>query len=299
MAKSRQPFTHLPVGPWPRGMVNTVREDRTPVAGLMDAVNVNIRRDGTAYSQPEWESAFAGEMARDLFKHAGRVFCVLGSDLVELDSGGATPLMSDTGPVNWTVLNDLPVFCTRESVYQINDAVIEQVSGVVVDDQDLDDVLVPLPGGQWVDYWNGRLLVARGHSLLFSQPLRFGAHNPLTDYIRFPTKIEWMAPLERGIYVGLRGSVQFLGGETPAELRQIRVASESAPGMGMTVSSEFVDDQVATAPHVAVFFTSSGFTIGLPDGRVVYPQKTLLRDLPLFRGKLIQEGSRIFAIRGL
>ena len=297
MAKSG--FSHIPVGPWPTGMVLTLRQDRIPMTGLSEAVNVNIRRDGTVYSRPAWDSVLSGSRGHDLFRHADRTFCVLDGDLVELDPDGATTLMADVERVNWTVLNDEPVFCTRAAVYRIDGPNVAQISGVSIDEFDLDDVMQPLPGGQWVEYWNGRLVVANGAQLVFSEPLRFGAYNPLTGYIQYPSRIEWVAALEGGIYVGLRDKVMFLAGSSLSELSQIEVAGKSAPGMALVVSSELISQEVAAGPRVAVFFTSTGFAVGQANGQVIYPQQETMRDLPLFRGKLVQDGSRIFAVRGL
>lgn len=290
-------FTHLPLGPWPKGLANTLRSTEYPDDVLKDAVNVNIRRDGTAVTRLSWEQVLPGE-AHSLHRHDGRVFAVVDNDLGELDDSGFTALMAGTGRVNWTELNGNAVFATSEAVYEIDGSAVQIVSGLDRDELDLDDELVPLPGGQWVDYWNGRLIVARGASLLFSEPLRYGAHNPMTGYVRFSTRVEWVAPLEDGIYVGLRGSVVFLQGNTPSQLSQTRVAQGSSPGMALTIAGEHLSQELAATPRVAVFFTPSGFTLGLPNGRVVYPQNDAVRNLPLFRGKLLESGGRLYAVRG-
>ena len=289
-------FTHLPLGPWPKGMANTLRKTEYPLDVLADAVNVDIRIDGTAVTRVDWEQVLPGD-AHSFFRHEDRAYAVIDGDLCELDDSGAAVLMSSTGRINWTVLNGKPVFATSQSVYEI-EGTVREVSGVTPDDLDMDDELIPLPGGQWVDYWNGRLVVARGSSLLFSEPLRYGAHNPMTGYVRFASRVEWVAPLEGGIYVGLRGSVVFLQGNTPSQLTQKTVAQGSAPGMAITVTGEHLSQELAATPRVAVFFTPSGFTVGLPTGRVVYPQNNAVRNLPLFRGKLLQGGGRIYAVRG-
>ena len=293
----RGEFNHIPLGPWPKGMANTLRSTEYPADALLDAVNVNIRRDGTAVTRLDWEQVLPGN-AHSFFRHEGRAFAVVDGDLCELDPAGATTLMAGAGPVNWTVLNGKPVFATSQSVFEIDGTLVSEVSGVDIDDLDMDDELIPLPGGQWVEYWNGRLVVARGASLLFSEPLRYGAHNPMTGYVRFPKRVEWVAPLEDGIYVGLRGSVVFLQGNTPSQLTQKTVAQGSAPGMAITVTGEHLSQELAATPRVAVFFTPSGFTVGLPNGRVVYPQNNAVRNLPLFRGRLLQSGGRIYAVRG-
>jgi len=293
----RGDFTHVPLGPWPKGMANVLRATEYPSDALQDAVNVNIRRDGTAVTRIDWEQVLPGN-AHSFFRHADRAFAVIDGDLCELDENGATTLRGGTGGVDWTVLNNKPVFATSQAVYQIDGSSVTEVSGVDVDDMDIDDELMPLPGGQWVEYWNGRLIVARGASLLFSEPLRYGAHNPMTGYVRFPTRIEWVAPLEGGIYAGLRGSVVFLQGNTPSQLQQTTVAQGSAPGMAITMTGEALSQELAATPRVAVFFTTSGFTLGLPNGRVVYPQNNAVRNLPLFRGRLHEIGGRIYAVRG-
>lgn len=298
------PFSHYPIGPWPLGLVNRLRATEIPDAALYDAVNTNVREDGSLLSRISWEPALQADNCHSLFGHGDRTFCVVDGAVSELDPDGATTL-SD-GPVSpqvgdaihWTVLNNEPVFATGQAVYRVDGRGIYPLEGDTRDDQDMDDVLIPLPGGQWVDYWNGRLIVARGTSLLFSEPLRYGAHNPVTGYIRLPARIEWVAPLETGIFVGLNGPVLFLAGSTPTDLRQTQVAQGSAPGMALTMSGENLSQEVAATPRVAVFFTRSGFTIGMPDGSVVYPQQRALRDLPLFRGKLYVDKGRIYAIRG-
>ena len=294
MAKS--PFSHENLGPWPRGMVIKDRRTEVPLDGLWDALNVDVRDDGTVATRPEWTQAMAASDCHSLFTLGGRVWGVVDGDLSELDDTGATALMAVDGPISWTSLNDEPVFATRQEVYRIRDQAVELLSDGSRDEQDMDDVLVPLPGGQWVDYWNGRLIVARGSSLLFSEPLRYGAHNPMTGYLRFGQRVEWVAPLESGIFVGLPDRVLFLEGSTPEQLAQRQVAGRSAPGMATVVHNELLG---GSGPYrVALFFTQKGFAVGAPDGSVAYPQAETMSGLPLHRGKLVVDGSRIYAVRG-
>lgn len=298
------PFTHVPIGPWPLGIVNRLRSTELPDGALYDAVNVDVREDGSLLTRLKWNLTLSSAGCHSLFTHGARTFAVIDGVVSELDSEGATPLAAGTlSPavnerIDWTVLNNKPVFVTSQSVYEVDGLGLYPLSGADRDDQDMDDVLVPLPGGQWVEYWNGQLVVARGTSLLFSEPLRYGAHNPVSGYIRLASRIEWVAPLETGIFVGLDGPVLFLAGRTPTDLRQTQVAQGSAPGMALTMSGENLSQELAAAPRVAVFFTGSGFTIGMPDGSVVYPQQRALRDLPLVRGKLHLTKGRIYATRG-
>lgn len=296
-------FTMLPLGPWPLGMANAMRDTETPPDALRDALNVNIRRDGTAVTRVTWDQVLA-EPSSSLFTHEGIAYAVIGGDLCRLDEAGATVILPNSGPVAWDVLNGDPLFATRGGVYVIRGSGVGHLSQPrsnapsVLDNSDGPHPLAEMPGGHWVAYWNGRVMVARGRSLLFSEPLRFGTHNPLTGYIALPSRAEWLVALEEGFYVGLRDAVWFYKGRELHDLQRFEVAGKSAPGMGLAVPSEYFSGQLADFQRLAVFFTPSGFAIGTPRGDVLYPQAERLKGLPLFRGRLMRDGGRIFAVRG-
>lgn len=291
-------FNHFAIGPWPRGMTrNVVRDTALPEGTLYDALNVNIRPDGTFRSRHTWQNVLAGD-GRDLYEHSdGRVYGIFDGAVVEFEQDSLVEIMPGVDRASWTDLNGKAVFATREGVFEIDDLAVTQLTATR-DEQDVDDVLLDLPGGQWVDYWNGRLVLARGARLIFSEPLRYGAYNPHIGFIDLPRKIQWVAPLETGIFVGLKDHVLFLRGRSPSDIQITRVARESAPGMALVVPGELINAGEGMPGRVAVFFTRAGFTLGLPDGTVGYPQGALLRDLPLFRGKLVRTDHRIFAVRG-
>jgi len=291
-------FTTLPIGPWPLGMANAMRDTEVPEEALGDAVNVNIRQDGTAVTRLAWDQVLP-EAAHSMFQHEGVTYAVVGSDLCRLDASGATPISVVNSPLSWDTVNGDPVFATTQAVHRIwPDGVVEMLSGVIRGPNDMQEDLVPMPGGHWLSYWNGRLIVARGRKLLFSEPLRYGAHNTVKGYITLPSRAEWVVALETGFYVGLIDHVLFFAGRELKDLVRTRVAGQSAPGMGLRVSNEYLPEALASFPQVAVFLTRSGFAVGTPRGDVLYPQASRLENLPLFRGRLMQSRGRIFAIRG-
>ena len=287
------PFRFVDIGPWPMGMNTVLPDTELPKEALRDAVNVNLLVSGVPETRLNWEQVHQGD-AHSFFQHDGRAFGVVDGVVGELTESGFTGTASAEGPIDWTVLNDEPVFVTPSGVFHLSGQRIASQG----DADDVDESLIPLPGGHLVEYWNGRLVVARGSALLFSEPLRYGAHNPLKGYYQLEARPTWMAALETGIYVGLKNRVVFLSGRSPYDLGVTTVASRSAPGMGLVVSSALIGDDRIQSPRVAVFFTEKGFTIGTPDGMVIYPQKGVVSDLPLFRGKLIVDRNRIFAVRG-
>lgn len=59
----------------------------------------------------------------------------------------------------------------------------------------------PMPPGNIVRYSKGRLLVAAGNMLMYSEPFAPGLHNPARGYIPFPGQITIVEPVQGGVYV--------------------------------------------------------------------------------------------------
>lgn len=290
-----KPFSFSEHGPWPLGMARPDRLTDFPPQALADVVNADVRPTGSVATIKWWSSLLSGS-AHSLFSLGGKLYGVVNGELGELTLDGFTSFgFAVERPLSWTDVAGTAVFTNGEWVYRLSPDVEQLVH--TTDWQDLDDVLATMPGGHWLAYWNGRLLVARGQSLLFSQPLRYGAHNPLTDYIELGQRAQWVAPLETGIYVGLRDRVLWLEGAAPSELRIRQVAGASAPGAALVVDGEAFGK--AFPSRVVVFFTASGFAVGDGQGVVAYPQAERFYDLPLFEGKLLRQGPRVYFVRRL
>lgn len=61
--------------------------------------------------------------------------------------------------------------------------------------------LAPMPPGTIVRHALGRLVVASGRTLVFSEPYRYGLTNPAENYITFSAPITVVAPTPNGLYV--------------------------------------------------------------------------------------------------
>ena len=61
--------------------------------------------------------------------------------------------------------------------------------------------LHPLPGGDIVRYRYGRLYVAKGEVLYYSEPFAPGLFNPLGNWLVFPEKINVLEPINQGIWL--------------------------------------------------------------------------------------------------
>lgn len=287
------------LGPWPAGMTNATSPTRIPAAptkqsvgALLDVLNCDVDRAGSVSRRAGWVVSDATP-AHSLFEHNGATYGVVGTTLGRLD-GGFTALATVAGRVAWTVLNGEPLYVDADGLWLIRSGAVEALPAGDTTDDEAELLLSPLPGGSACAYWQGRVLVARGNSLLWSEPLRYGLYNPLENFIQFEERVSWLAPLASGLYVGLRSSVRFLAGQNPAEFRQTTVAGRSWARGGATLDASGMDPQMTGgADEIAAWFGERGFALGLPDGRVQYPQADRLKDLPLGAGRLVVLGDRI------
>lgn len=156
-----------------------------------------------------------------------------------------------------------------------------------------------MPGGNYVRYWRGRLLVARGRTLYFSDALRYGLYDQSAGFVTFEARIAFIEPVEGGVYVGLHGiGTHFLAGEAPEKWeRKVADILPPQPSTSLVISTAQMKLDLQSKPEwVAIWLTHRGFAIGLPSGNVMHPQADLLSGLPLGTGSLHFEGDRLIAL---
>lgn len=278
-------------GPWLKGLVNVVSDESVPTDGLVRADNVDIDRDGELITRPTWATLDATKYS-SLFKHAGRYYAVRGVEVGEVTRDAFTAYRTVVGPVSWTVIDGDPVLVDYLGAYAIKDnAAVPLVNGYYEDEEEDEYQLIPIPGGSGCGYWQGRLLVSRGTSLLWSEAMRYGVYSATRNYIRFGQKVQWFVPLSYGIYVGLTTSVVFLSGPDPHKFTLTRVGGVTSPGAAAKVDMRHTGDG---GEEVAVWFTDVGFAIGGPKGEVKYPQADRLKNLPMPPGRIAVDGDRLY-----
>lgn len=290
------------LGPWAGGMNNTAVASRIPFAPsrngpaeLRDACNVDIDDDGTVSRRQAW-LLLDSSSAHSLFEHAGTAYGVVDGVLGRLDAGGFTALAVVPGAVAWCELNAEPVGAHYDGLFRIRDGVVELLPAAIKSDE-ASLMLAEMPGGQAVAAWNGRLLVARGNRLHVSEPLRYGVYDTLGGYVQFDDRITWLAALSSGVYVGLRKSVRWIGGEWPNDVSQRTVGGPSWRSAVLVVGNDVLPSDIQ-AEQAAIWMTPNGFALGLPGGQVVLPQSRRLKGIPMKEGRMALVGNRVICMGG-
>lgn len=119
--------------------------------------------------------------------------------------------------------------------------------------------LRPLPAGRFVREYHGRLLVADGSGLYYSEPWAYGLYNPLRGYIP-QAGITLLEPGQTGVYVATAGKTYWLSG---LDVDQVERVSELLPYGAIEGSAAHLENSNDIA-----WFSVRGLVIGTQDGQV-------------------------------
>lgn len=285
-----------PIGPWPLGIVNTVSDHAIPPEGLADARDCDIGDEGHAVSRPTFSLLSDVDAFKYFFEHNGIAYAVHQGSAGVIGEASFTAIQSVSGRVGWGLLGDSPIFTDYAGVYQINGLTASQFVSRTPTEEEERYGMVDMPGGIAVTCWNGRLLVLRGRSILWSEPLDYGNHASARNFLRLESPPTWMAALPFGVYVGLRDKVVFLAGTDPKKWEIREVSGPSCSYSGIVIEDpRHLDEDFSAVGPIAVWFSDVGFVVGQGDGGVAYPQAGNLRGLPLQPRNLAVIEERIYA----
>lgn len=131
----------------------------------------------------------------------------------------------------------------------------------------------PMPPGHIVGHHNGRLYVATGRELRWSEPLRYGMWSPRSR-VMLPQRADLIATVGdgtegAGVFVAAGDRTYWLAGRTPDDYTlQIAYSSGAVPGTAVQVSGTVFG--LETTTKVNAWLARNGlFCLGLPGGQIV------------------------------
>lgn len=157
----------------------------------------------------------------------------------------------------------------------------------------------PMPTGQYLGLWQGRLVVAQGRTLRFSEAMAYHVHDPRHGFVQMPQRITFVAPVDGGLWVGQVDHVVFLRGTTPQELVFERKTSRApVPGSTVALASDEAGEASGGGRAAVAWLSSVGFAMGTPDGGIIEPQAQRLRGISAVAGStVVQHGRLTTALR--
>lgn len=156
--------------------------------------------------------------------------------------------------------------------------------------------LDPMPTGNYLSLWRGRLLVAKSNVLYFSQALNYHLIDERFDYIALPQSITFLEVVEGGIWVGQSEGVAFLSG-THLDEMSITHKAVQAPiaGSSTLIKADKAGELAGGGSFVALWLAQNGYCIGTSDGQVVEYHAGLLDGIT-GKGNTAFVGQRVVSV---
>lgn len=124
----------------------------------------------------------------------------------------------------------------------------------------------PFPG-QLIEYFNGRLWIARDNVLWFTDALAFDRVDMRQGFKQLPSTITMVKAVEGGIYVSDTNDTYWLNGGSPTVMAIKKVEGAALPGSGIVVNGQSLGKDFQGS-HL-IFTTDNGICLGNSGGQVI------------------------------
>ena len=237
------------IGPFPLGMDNRAQDFGLALpqgAGhlLRDALNVDVTPQGSVKTRAGQTLARAGVDCHSMWAPVGGaygLYCDTGTVYrMDVDASGAVTRtevaagFGHTTPIRYAQVNEAVYFTDglRAGSYHPRPgptpAWADAVGGTVGE-----RVLAPMPPGSCIAYGAGRLLVAVGALLTYSEPFTPSLRSVSAGYELLPEPITCVVHVDGGTFVATASATYFAAGGFPAQsFREVLAygAPEQQPG---------------------------------------------------------------------
>lgn len=126
----------------------------------------------------------------------------------------------------------------------------------------------PMISGEIARHWGGRLFTSINDTMYFSEPLAYHITDERFNFIKLPTRITFIEPVEGGIWVGQENGVLFISGADPKDFTLVKKsAKKPIPYSSIIVkSSEISGDFSQGSSPVAIWLSENGYVAGTSEG---------------------------------
>jgi hypothetical protein len=260
---------------------------------LSEALNVDIDNEFMLHRRKGYEDpVYPAGSVHSLYSHAGTCLFVQGGDFKKLRpdyssetirEGVGTARMSYAG--------------VQDRIYHTNSSVI----GYVKDGFSYE---FPAPNqafksrmksGQLIEWFNGRLYVARGGILWFSDPMSPGQTDERRNFKNLGGYISMVRAVRDGMFVSNGRATYFLSGLDPQELSMVKVDDDPAIfGTDAIIDGGLAGDG-SVAGRVILWLSPGGICLGAAEGVFRKISKDYYRPLISFTGaSIVRKNERGF-----
>ena len=193
---------------------------------LRDALNVDVTETGSVKTREGYAMAQAGADCHSLWAPMSGSYGLYcdGGTIYRMELAGATVTSTavatgygNVTPVRYAEVNEADYFTDGIRVGSYHQTsgptpAWDSAATRTVGDQ----VLTPMPAGSCIAHHGGRLLVAVGSVLVYSEPFTPNLRDEAKGFEIFPAPITCIAAVEGGVFV-MAGQTYFIAGGFPAQ----------------------------------------------------------------------------------
>lgn len=238
---------------------------------LAEANNVDIDNEGRIVRRKGYTKKFTpSSKTHSLWSNGRMCFFVDGTDLKRLHEDYTTTTIRSN-------VSSLPMefVDVNEDVYYSNASVNGYIDSLGIDNSYSDPGIrhkKKPPTGQHIEYYNGRIYIAKNHTLWFTDAYAFRRVDMRRNAIEFKDEITMVKAVKDGLYISIgdivdRSSVVFLSGGTPKEFESIPVFNYGAiEGSPVKCKSAFIGEGNSDDENVIIWTSHKGICVGAAGG---------------------------------
>jgi len=130
--------------------------------------------------------------------------------------------------------------------------------------------LYPAPRGNIVKWFQGRVYIAEGNILWYSNPMEYDLFNYASNYFYFEKEITAVCPVEGGIWVSDEDRTYYLQGREPEAVKRIEKEPVSiVPGSDVKVHGDLIAIDNTPVGYKWLVTTERGFHVLYNDGLII------------------------------
>jgi hypothetical protein len=254
------------------GINNVADASNLKLEELAEATNVNIDNEGRVSRRDGYTKQFTpSDKTHSLWSNDRMCFFIDGADLKRLHTDYSSAVIR-SGVSRYP----MEFIDVDENVYYSNASVNGYISSDGISNLHADSGVlhksVP-PTGQHIEYYNGRIYIAKNQTLWFTDPYAYSRVDMRMNAIQFKDEITMVKAVKDGLYVSIgdineRSSVVFLRGKEPNEFASVPVFDYGAiEGSPVKCKSAFVGDGNSEDEDVVIWTSRKGICIGANGGK--------------------------------
>ncbi|MFW1665779.1 hypothetical protein [Acinetobacter ursingii] len=152
-----------------------------------------------------------------------------------------------------------------------------------------------MPSGNFLYYWQGRLITASKNVIRFSQAMAYHIHDERHDFVLMPQRITFLLPVDNGIWVGQVDHVIFLSGSEPNQLSFNKKTSHAPiPNSAIEIDNDLIGGDISQGgTKTALWLSENGYVLGTSSGQIIELHAGVIKGLSAKAGRSVSLGRRL------